>query len=270
MILRGIDENLPYSLSRWTDVPAGKWPWFLRQLKQGWMEAFDPKGTPGTWSLLPEDTHELVFWTKNPANLIKDKELLRGYDVKIHVTATGWHEVERGTPSLEDASRLLGQTVEAFGPSKVTWRFSPIPNVPDVAERFAKAIAIAAPYSLTQVYVSFLQDNARLNENRTSQERLDILVSLGVIAQSYGIVLQLCQDDSALMPLLAKGTPGLSLGICAPPKNAKQDTFSCGCAKSVDPFSVNEACCYSCDYCYVSDLALSSKKTNTTRRLPVI
>src|SRR5580698_706440 len=100
----GAQEGLPYSLSRWTDVPAAKWGWFRAALAKGEMVAFDQRtGVPSTWSLRVKDTLGLVFWTKDPTNLVEDRACLEGFRVQVHVTITGWHEVEKGAPDLESA-----------------------------------------------------------------------------------------------------------------------------------------------------------------------
>ena len=75
-LLSGVDEGVPYSLSRYTDVPNSKWAWFQSCLESKKMVAFDPRkaSAPGVWSLQPEDTLGLVFWTKNPMNLLLSQE----------------------------------------------------------------------------------------------------------------------------------------------------------------------------------------------------
>ena len=115
-IASGKAENLLYSLSRWTDLPIAKWSWFRQRLEQGWMLGIDPRtAMPGRWSLRPEDVLGLVFWTKNPTNLIEDAALLSEFPLVIHVTLTGWTEVEHGAPNIKWGLRRLGEVVEAFG-----------------------------------------------------------------------------------------------------------------------------------------------------------
>ena len=179
----GKAEGMPYSLSRWTDVPASKWDWFKESLKAGEMIAFDPRtAIPSHWSLRSEDTLGLVFWTKDPTNLIKDKALLAGYKVKVHVTATGWEEMEPGAPTLEESIYLLRWAVLNYGPENVTWRFSPVPMVPDVLHRFNRLLNEASFACLDQVYVSFLQENDKIPETRTPKERLELLRAMALLA----------------------------------------------------------------------------------------
>lgn len=239
------------------------------------MEALDPEGIPGQWSLRPEDTLGLIFWTKNPCRLLVASESLAAYRVKIHVTVTGWHEVEHGAPDITLGTDLLCLTLRHFGPSNVTWRFSPVPLVPDTLERFEFILENAVKAGLRKVFVSFLQENDRLPETRSPIERTRLLQKMGALAHSRGVEVQLCHDDLALLTGVGS-TPGLSLGVCAPPQDFLRHGHglppheNCGCVKAVDPFSLNEACAYACEYCYTADRQVALRKRNTTARLPIL
>ena len=278
MIKSGKTEGLPYSLSRWTDVPGdpGKWAWFMGALHARRMMAFDPRtAIPAEWSLDPDDTLGLVFWTKNPSTLVAYRDLLAGYRVKVYVTVTGWHEVEKGAPSLRDGTDKLAIAADQFGPENVTWRFSPVPAVPDVVDRFASILPMARHYGVRSVYLSFLQANDLLPETRTEEERRDVLVQVAEVAARSGVRVYLCAEDRLL-----SGHPGLhanlASGVCAPPEDfalpnrERLPSEGCGCVLMVDPFTVNESCTMGCEYCYAGDRTLSTKKRNTTRNLPVV
>lgn len=258
---RGLAEGLPYSLSRWTDLPASKWPWFKAQLAGGSMVAMDPKtGFPDRWSLDPTETLGLVFWTRNSRNLVNDAALLARYRKVIHFTLTGWHEVELRAPGIEEGLEILGGAVETFGAHNVTWRFSPVPLVEDVIERFSRIAAQAFKLGLRRVYLSFLQANDWGLETRGPDQRRELLSRLSA---STDLELILCNEDQTL-PL--EGT-GVCSGICEDgtrfaPSVRKE---GCGCALAVDPFSQNEACRYGCRFCYSANRATAPKKRNTTR-----
>lgn len=272
----GRTEGLPYSLSRWTDVPAAKWDWFRASLQAKKMVAFDPRtAIPSEWSLRPEDTLGLVFWTKDPMPLVFERDRLRDYRVKVHVTVTGWHEVEKGAPNLREGSDKLAIAADAFGPENVTWRFSPVPNVPDVAERFSTILAMASYYGVRSVYLSFLQENDLLPESRSEQEKLNTLVQVAEAASQRGVRVYLCNEDRLLAghPDLH---PNLGSGVCAPPEDfslpnrERPPAEGCGCVLMVDPFTINESCTMGCAYCYAGDKNSAQKKRNTTRSLPVV
>jgi Domain of unknown function (DUF1848) len=271
-VYKGTEKGYPYSLSRWTDVVGtpNKWQWFREQLSAGYMMGFNPAtGVPVRWSLYPEDTLGFIFWTRSPEALIRNAGLLREYKVKVHMTVTGWHEVELGAPSLEEGSQGLRGLVEIFGPSNVTWRFSPVPMVPDVRERFRKILDSAHKAKLRSVYLSFLQPNDRMPEIRTPEERYALLRDLADMAGEKDIEVRLCNEDRLLVG--APKSPNLCSGVCAPPEDFQgvnlgvPPSEGCGCVLMVDPFSINEACGFGCKYCYTANQSSANHKRNTTK-----
>ena len=271
MPFSGVAERIPYSLSRWTDVPSSKWSWFEACLDSKKMVAFDPRtSAPGVWSLSPEDTLGLVFWTKNPTALLQSRDRLDPYDVTVHMTATGWAEVEKGTPSIEEAGRLLVRTARAF--KKTYWRFSPIPILPDaeLLRRFQRLLGFAAIAGIKQTFVSFLQENDKIPETRTPESRFSILNMLADEADTFGVEVVLCKDDRTFE---GWGGARFTTEACVQPADFGEGRVhleNCGCVLMVDPFTVNEACQFGCAYCYASDKGLSVKRRNTTRHLSVV
>lgn len=262
----GWKERLPYSLSRWTDLPSSKWDWFKVQLRARSMIALDPKtGLPSRWSLDPVDTLGLVFWTRNCANLVRDERLLRPYRKVIHFTLTGWHEVELRAPGISLGVGLLRSAVETFGVENVIWRFSPVPLVPDVLQRFGAIASEASSLGLRRVYTSFLQGNDWQSESRSKNERLELLRKM---AEITNLEIVLCREDRETMP---EPEGQLSTGVCEDGGRfgSSIQTEGCGCALAVDPFTQNESCRYGCKFCYAGNRSTSPRKRNTTR-LPVI
>lgn len=277
-IIDGRAQGIPFSLSRWTDVVASpnKWEWFRMQMAQGHMIAFDPRSAmPGRWSLKPESTLGMVFWTKNPENLILERKMFEGHNLKIHVTITGWEEVEKGAPKTEKAAELLCQVAELYGSNNVTWRFSPVPLVADAYERFVKIAKIVSKSDVNRVYLSFLQPNDRVPETRDREERLELITRFAGTASLYGLNVLLCNEDRLLSKV--SGLPSnLSAGICQAPEDFSLAGYDmppsegCGCVLMADPFTINESCTLGCTYCYAADKTLSDKKRNTTKSLPLV
>ena len=240
------------------------------------MLGFDPTtAVPARWSLRPDDVLGLVFWTKDPTNLILDKNRLVGRPVKIHITVTGWEEVEKGAPSLQNGANSLLLASSVYGPENISWRFSPVPIVRDVVERFDTILAMASHAGLKQVYLSFLQENDILPETRSEQERLNILAQVAEHGQNRGVKVLLCNEDRLLLKYPGYH-PNLGPGICAPPEDfalggrTLSPSEGCGCVLMVDPFTINESCTMGCTYCYAADKTLTDKKRNTTRHLPLV
>lgn len=274
MTLRsGAAEAVPYSLSRWTDVPAAKWEWFRERLQSGVLQAFDPRtGVPDWWSLHPEQTHSLVFWTKDPRNLVRDFDLIKSHPIKAHVTLTGWREEEHGAPHADVVALDATFLADHIGKKNVTWRFSPVPLLtPDVIfDRFER-IARMMRTATENCFLSFLQFNDLMLETREALERTRIAATLTEIASQYGIRVWLCNDDKSTLRLSRWDTEKVTKGVCVPCEGDKKPASeACGCAIMVDPFTFNESCTMGCTYCYASDKSLSPKKANTTKGLPVI
>ncbi len=254
-------------------MPIAKWGWFKAQLAQGWMVGFDPRtAIPSKWSLAPEDVLGFIFWTKNPANLVKDAALLAKYPLVVHVTLTGWMEVEAGAPGLWEAIDLLEAAVNAFGPERVIWRFSPIPTLPAMGahggllDRFGAIAQAAQHMGLRKVYASFLQQNDLMPEPRTKEERQRVL--LGLAASAPGMQVLLCRDDRETLEGLALPL-NLAEGVCEDGSvfgAEGQHQEGCGCALAVDPFTINESCSLGCQYCYAADKGLNPCRRNTTCR----
>lgn len=275
--LSGKELNFPYSLSRWTDVPIDRWDWFRELLKKREMLGWHPQQmVPYRWSLRSDDTLGLIFWTKDPTNVMYEGLQDMGYKVKVHVTVTGWEEVEGKAPPLQRAATNLAMAYDLLGADSVIWRFSPIPILDhaEVISRFHLILARTSEYAVKRVYASFLQPNDLIPETRSEMDRLNLLVQMAEVAQPYGVKVLLCNEDQLL-----KGHPDLhpnvSSGVCAPPedfalpKRDKPPSEGCGCVLMVDPFNVNESCRVGCRYCYVADLS-GTRKDSSKEHLKVL
>ena len=254
-------------------MPAAKWKWFREQLARGYMTAFDPRtAVPCHWSLAPEDTAGLIFWTKDPWYLIEDMELLRRYKIVVHMTLTGWTEVEKGAPSMEDGIKLMARTAKVFGPENVVWRFSPVPMVSDALTRFEWIAKRASEFGLQEVYAAFLQENDFLPESRPPRVRAELLRLMA--AHSHGLKIRLCQEDITSLGSALVLPENLGRGVCEDGHRFFGRMWvpseGCGCVLAVDPFTINESCTMGCQYCYAADETLADRKRNTTKHhLPV-
>jgi hypothetical protein len=269
----GRQQALPYSFSRWTDVPIAKWDWFMEQVAMGHFWGFDPRlAVPDRWSLAPEETLGLIFWSKDPSNLLDSPLLDMGYNIRLHHTITGWGKrMEPNAPTVGQALRTLGRACRALGPENVRWRFSPIPVDPDCLIWFDRLVHGAAAAGLREVYCSFLQENAKVPETRSLRDRSDLLDQMGSLAERVGVKVLLCREDKIPM------VPGSNVqpGVCAPAEDFElpgdpSPREGCGCGLAIDPFTRNEACPVGCRYCYTVDPQAGVVRDTTRRVLPVI
>lgn len=120
------------SASRATDIPAFYADWFQKRLQKGysvWKNPFN-----GVRSYVAYDkTRLIVFWSKNPAPLLREGGLLeyldnRGVNSYIQFTLNDYHEekLEMGVPSLSSRMDTFKRLVDRLGYGKVIWRFDPL------------------------------------------------------------------------------------------------------------------------------------------------
>lgn len=117
------------SASRATDIPAFYADWFFHRLEKGysvWKNPFN-----GTNHYVGyRDTRFIVFWSKNPYNLIKhlDKLKQKGINCYIQFTLNDYVEegLEKGVPSVDFRIETFKKLVDILGLGHVVWRFDPL------------------------------------------------------------------------------------------------------------------------------------------------
>ena len=117
------------SASRATDLPAFYADWFFERLKKGYVKWKNPfNGKPLYVSF--EKTRAIVFWSKNPAPLLKHLDSLevRGINYYIQYTLNdyeteGW---EPRVPALSQRINTFRKLSERIGKARVIWRFDPL------------------------------------------------------------------------------------------------------------------------------------------------
>ena len=118
------------SVSRRTDVPNYYSDWFINRLKEGFLYVRNPMNIHqiSRINLSPEVIDCIVFWTKNPANMLGKLEYLQDYAYYFQFTLTGYgRDIE---PNLPDKRKELipafQKLSEKIGKEKVIWRYDPI------------------------------------------------------------------------------------------------------------------------------------------------
>ena len=101
------------SASRRTDIPAFYSEWFMRRLREGWVYVPNPMNSHQVRnvSLDPEVVDCIVFWTKNPQNMLKYlREISEmGYLYYFQFTLTPYDaSLETHLPSKTDLVDVFG------------------------------------------------------------------------------------------------------------------------------------------------------------------
>ena len=184
-------------------------------------------------SLLPEDVHSIVFWSKNPQPLEPHLPQLEamGYDFVFHFTITGLPRVFEGSgtnahiagalspvPPWQEAVKCLKSLSDCYGPKRVLWRFDPIVfssiTSADYFKKSFENLARRLKGATERCYFSFvcLYPKVRRNLQRASEsrgrfetcpycdplypEKLSLVEEMVRIAGSYGMTLYTCCDEA--------------------------------------------------------------------------
>lgn len=267
------------SVSRRTDVPAFYSTWFMNRVREGRVRYANPfGGQQYEVSLLPEDVHAFVFWSKDYRPMLRYLLELesRGYDFYFHFTITGLPAVfeEHVTP-VKEAIRTFKLLSERYGQKRVLWRFDPIiiSNITGADYYKAGFAEIAAQLKGTteRCYFSFvcLYEKVRRNLSKlestkhvicTDPDRIfkvSLANELAEIAGEYGITLYSCCGDYLVSNKIKKAQciDGELLYSLFPhkPRQARVNPTrkECGCVVSRD-IGAYDTCPHGCIYCYAN------------------
>jgi hypothetical protein len=263
------------SASRRTDIPAFYSQWFINRLHEGYVLVRNPMnfGQVSRITLSPETTECVVFWTKNPKQMLAKLPEINnlGYRYYFLFTLTPYDQsLEPNVPSLEKSIETFRTLADQIGKEKVLWRYDPILFTSQYSEQFhLKAFAqLAGQLSgfTDTCIISFLQMYKKCQRNMTCIELLDstidtrlaLVKALNGLGAAHGISVQTCASGSELKP------SGIPTGKCiddrlishligtemtvAKDKNQRRE---CGCIESIDIGAYN-SCPHHCLYCYAN------------------
>ncbi len=267
------------SVSRRTDVPAFYSTWFMNRVRGGRVKYANPfGGQQYEVSLLPEDVHAFVFWSKDYMPLLKYLPELesRGYDFYFHFTITGLPAVlEEHVPPFKEAIRTFKLLSERYGPKRVIWRFDPIiiSNItgPDYYKAIFTEIAACLKGETERCYFSFVCLYEKVRKNLLKLEttnnvictdpdrtfKISLANDLAELASEYGITLYSCCGSYLVSGKIKKAQciDGELLYTLFPhkPKQTKVNPTrkECGCVVSRD-IGAYDTCPHGCIYCYAN------------------
>jgi len=263
------------SASRRTDIPAFHSEWFMRRIREGWVEYKNPfGGAVYRVSLLPEDVRAIVFWTRNSAPLRPHLDELdaMGYHYYVHFTITGLpSQLEPCSPTKNAAIGELRALSDRLGAKRVLWRYDPILDsdrspLADLREVFARLARDLSGYT-ERCYISFADLYGKA-VRRMSQagivwrdppddEKRSFARELAAIAGKHSIRVYACCEDLLVGETIAKAhcvdadlieelwpMAGERVAVRATRKG-------CGCYASRD-IGAYDTCGHGCMYCYAS------------------
>lgn len=268
------ETTMILSVSRRTDVPRYYPEWFIKRLKEGYVDVKNPVNPHqiSRISLNRDVIDCIVFWTKDPEPMMKYLKDLRDYPYYVQFTITGYgKDIE---PALADKETrvipLFRELAAETDEKRVIWRYDPIfftpVYTPDFHLKCFEDMARQLRGSTRKVVISLLDDYRKI-KHRMSRINLlpagminleSFLKNMKEIAlenemeltacaeqeleEKYGIASASCIDKS-----LVEQITGMEIDV---PKDRNQRP-GCGCIQSIDVGSY-DTCPAGCLYCYAS------------------
>ena len=126
------------SASRSTDIPAFYAKWFFNRLTKGYCAWYNPFNQQKMYISF-ERCRVIVFWTKNPAPIIRYLPELdkRGIHYYFQVTLNDYVKegFEPNVPSVNERVETFKTLSNLIGKEKVIWRFDPLIITPNISPR---------------------------------------------------------------------------------------------------------------------------------------
>ena len=261
------------SASRRTDIPAFYPEWFINRIHEGYALVQNPMN-PKQISRIPlnsEVVDAIVFWTKNPYNIIKYLDELEEYNYYFLFTITCFDQsIEPGVPDKNIVVDTFRKLSDLIGSEKVIWRYDPIFFTDrfdyNYHIEFFKNTARKLRGKTRKCIISFLdlyrkcENNMREIDFRqlTVDEVHKFSAAIARIACDNNIILETCAEnynlqDYGIKPAkcidneLISRIAGKKLQV----KKDRNQRDLCNCVKSVDIGTYN-TCIHNCLYCYAN------------------
>lgn len=262
------------SASRRTDIPNYYAEWFLNRMREGFFYVRNPYNPHqvSRIAVSPDVVDCIVFWTKNPADMLGRLDALRDYVYYFQFTLTGYQKDME--PNLPDKSRELipvfQRLSEKIGKEKVIWRYDPVLwstayTVDDHIHMFSRIADRLCGYT-QKVVISFVDWYAKMNRNAaglgiremTMEEIGRLAGEMAQISQSHHMEIETCAEQidvrrfgighgSCIDRKLIEKLTGCRLAG----KKDKNQREACSCLESVD-IGTYHTCPNGCRYCYAN------------------
>ena len=262
------------SVSRRTDIPNYYSDWFIARIKEGFLYVRNPMNAHqiSRIDLSPEVVDCIVFWTKNPANMIEKLEDLKKYMYYFQFTLTGYgRDVEPNLPNKrEELIPTFKRLSEKIGKERVIWRYDPIL----ISKRYTMNYHLQAFEEIAdnladyteRVVISFVDFYSKTKRNArelgirqiTDEEMFEVAGKMAQIASKYNLIIETCAEQINLHDIgiqhgscIDKKLIERLLGCKLIAKKDKNQRAGCGCIESVEVGTYN-TCLSGCKYCYAN------------------
>jgi len=263
------------SASRRTDIPAFYSGWFFNRIKEGFVLLRNPRRFRQIRriELNPDAVDAFVFWTKNPAPMLKKLHSLKDYMYYFQFTITPYgRDVEPNVPAKNtDVISMFKEISEAVGTERIIWRYDPIflnkkytfdyhvhafTEIAKALHRFTKKVTIS--FIVTDYRGPKSSKNVLCLDEFTNESKQELASKLAYVAKSYGLAIDACAEKMDLRELGIEPARCIDgrllsklLGSEPDVKKDKNQRPDCGCAASVD-IGMYNTCMNGCLYCYAN------------------
>lgn len=222
-------------------------------------------------SLKPDYVDCIVFWTKDPAPMLKRLDNLKDYNYYVQMSLTPYgHDVETKLREKKDVISTVQELSERLGRERVVWRYDPILlnnhyTIEGHLEWFKNTLESLAPcvercvISFIDLYAKAKKNTHGLNLHELSEEEMNTLAAgMSDIAKGSGVTLQTCSEaidlerygighGACIDGELVERIVGRKLNI----SRAKAQRSLCNCVESFD-IGQYDTCIHGCRYCYAN------------------
>ncbi len=262
------------SVSRRTDIPNYYSEWFYNRIKEGFLYVRNPMNPHQISKInLSSDIVDcIVFWTKNPANMIPGLQELQNYKYYFQFTLTGYgKDVEPYLPDKRnDIIKTFQKLSENIGSEKVIWRYDPIlfneKYIPEYHIKAFEEIASQLNGYTHKVVISFMDLYAKTKRNTeklnikeiSNSEIKEIAGKMAKIAIKNKLSIETCAEQIdpkevgiAHGSCIDKDLTEQIIGCRLKVNKDKNQRDECGCFESVEVGTYN-TCKNGCKYCYAN------------------
>lgn len=255
----------------------------MNRLKEGYVLTRNPMNASqiSRVTLSPEIIDCIVFWTKDPSNMMDKISTLDalGYHYYFQFTLTPYgRDIERNLRDKNDLINTFRRLSAMIGKYRVIWRYDPIIlNTELTMDYHCKAFSemCSELKGFTEVCtISFVDIYQKLNKTikedtvkEITEEQMHLLAkAFHMIAEEHDIELTACCEKTDLSPEGIKPASCIDRDrierICGSTIDTKKDKnqrLGCGCIQSVD-IGIYNTCGHGCVYCYANHSDVSIQK----------
>lgn len=252
-----------------TDIVAFYTPWFIKRLKEGFVDVRNPFNESQVSRIYFEDVDMFVFCTKNPRPIIPYLKDIKK-PILFHVTLTGYHkDIEVNVKDKKEIINDIKEISKILGKNNVYVRYDPIflndKYTVDYHIKAIKKLAEELDGYVEKIIISFIDDykNVRKNEHTLNYRQFkecDYKIlgeSISKVCHEHNIRVHTCFEKRNLVEYgfdeevcLSHELAYMLTGKKYPNWKARKEGL-CNCVNIVD-IGVFNTCPHFCKYCYAN------------------